>query len=553
MGGMGGGARQPGRSGLSFEHIMNKLQSELARSRETGAELNQVMGAMGDIENVLNGNQPPNLPPYPQLPPVRPPQQHAPQTQPQTQEVESTSAALQALQAQLAETQASLSSHVEKIRTLEAMLSDHDTIRREVDNLRMLIQEQREHQHIVNHHIQEDDEDDRRSIHTITPHELESVPEEDETEAEESEEERHARREELGRPRTPEPSSLGMREEDEEREHLAPSQPPGITDGLSQQVAILSERLESIMEVSRTLQVDYTATQQNMQMLLNRVDALESQLTETRVVQAAEDSRIAEEAAQRAQDQKNDVASLFAEFTKTMEERWEGAKMGWEAERERMEKARADWETRVKGLEDGVSGAASKFELSLAGLTAQLAGMKTNGYLQGNGPVKHKGGLVTPPSPRSLSDADSDSDNLDGPNGLKSSGRRRSRSNSRSRRTRASRSSRSRSPATSASASITLVDGMSAAGSQAGTDSSVGSIHSRRSSTDSPVALSTTDVDSLAVSPSKPRFSRFLPTPGASVHLDENGTVASKGPQEIQVCNFDMSLFDTKLTSLCVA
>ena len=59
MGGMGGGARQPGRSGLSFEHIMNKLQSELARIRETGAELNQVMGAMGDIENVLNGNHQP--------------------------------------------------------------------------------------------------------------------------------------------------------------------------------------------------------------------------------------------------------------------------------------------------------------------------------------------------------------------------------------------------------------------------------------------------------------------------------------------------------------
>ncbi len=38
-------------------------------------------------------------------------------------------------------------------------------------------------------------------------------PEEDESEAEESEEEGSMRREELGRPRTPEPSSLGMQDD----------------------------------------------------------------------------------------------------------------------------------------------------------------------------------------------------------------------------------------------------------------------------------------------------------------------------------------------------
>lgn len=495
MGGMGGGSRQPGRSGLSFEHIMNKLQSELSKSRETSHELGQVAGTMGEIENVLSGSQPPNLPPYPQLPPVRPPQQPSSQVQLQSHDSESSTSALQTLQAKLAETQATLASHVEKVRTLETLLSDHDAIRREVNNLRELIEEQREHQRAAAQHIREDeDDDDRRSINTITPHELESVPEEDETEIEESEEERHARREELGRPRTPEPSSLGMREEDEDREHQqAPSQPPELSDELTRRLTLVSDQLESALELSRNLMAQHAAAQQTIESLENKVSTLEELVAQSIAAKADEDVKAAELVAQRAQEQQNDMVSLFAEFTRTIEERWEGVKTDWEAERERMEKARGEWEARAKGLEEGVSGTASKFEIGIASLAAQLANMKTNGYrdLTANGPVKHKGGLVTPPSPRSLSDADSDSDQSNTENGPKGSGGRRSRSHSRSRRVRISRASRSRSPATSASASTTLVDGMSIASSQVDTASSVRSVELRRSSADSLVATST--------------------------------------------------------------
>lgn len=56
MGGMGGGMRPPGKSGLTFEHILSRLQGELQKSRETGAELHTLTGAMNDIHDTLGGN-----------------------------------------------------------------------------------------------------------------------------------------------------------------------------------------------------------------------------------------------------------------------------------------------------------------------------------------------------------------------------------------------------------------------------------------------------------------------------------------------------------------
>lgn len=529
MSGLGGAPRQS-RSGLTFDHIINRIQGELQKSRDTGAELGAVANTMGDIENVIGGGQPPNLPPHPHvLPPVRPPPQQAPQMLPQVQtDSDSPSIALQTLQGQLAETQASLTTNVEKIRTLEALLSDHDNIKREVNALRELIEEERERHNLAVQHAREDDDDDRRSIHTVVPHELEAVPEEDEAEAEESEEERHARREELGRPRTPEPTSLGMHEEDYERDHrgMQHPQPPGIPEELADRLAMLSDQLEAALELSRNLHEQHVVAQQTINGLENKVNALEEQVSAAQAAKAAEEAKRAEEAEVREQAQQNSVINLLAEFRKTMEERWDSAKLEWEAERERMQKERGEWESRVKSLEDGVSNVSSKFELGLAGLAGQLAGMKANGHIVA--PVKHKGGLVTPPSPRSLSEEDSDSD---GP--LKGGkGRRRSRSLSHSRRaTRLSKpNSRSRSPATSTSA--TLVDSVSsAAASEQGTDSSIGSEHSRRSS--SPNGVIPGSIDTSATQVNR-KFSSFLPTPQSSIHIEDGSPVEMKAMQPLQ-------------------
>ena len=56
MGGMGGNVRVPGKSGLTFDHILSRLQGELQKSRETGAELHSLTNAMNDIHETLGGN-----------------------------------------------------------------------------------------------------------------------------------------------------------------------------------------------------------------------------------------------------------------------------------------------------------------------------------------------------------------------------------------------------------------------------------------------------------------------------------------------------------------
>jgi hypothetical protein len=47
--------RPPGKGGLTFEHILSRLQGELQKSRETGAELHTLNGAMTDIQDTLGG------------------------------------------------------------------------------------------------------------------------------------------------------------------------------------------------------------------------------------------------------------------------------------------------------------------------------------------------------------------------------------------------------------------------------------------------------------------------------------------------------------------
>lgn len=55
LGGMGAGAPRQGKSGLTFDHLLSRLQSELLKSRETGSELTQLNGTMNDIQESLGG------------------------------------------------------------------------------------------------------------------------------------------------------------------------------------------------------------------------------------------------------------------------------------------------------------------------------------------------------------------------------------------------------------------------------------------------------------------------------------------------------------------
>ena len=54
LGGMGGAPRQM-KSGLTFDHILSRLQAELSKSRDTGNDLQQLAGVMTDVQETLGG------------------------------------------------------------------------------------------------------------------------------------------------------------------------------------------------------------------------------------------------------------------------------------------------------------------------------------------------------------------------------------------------------------------------------------------------------------------------------------------------------------------
>ncbi|THH16715.1 hypothetical protein EW146_g3966 [Bondarzewia mesenterica] len=414
----GGNMRPPGKSGLSFEHILSRLQGELQKTRETGAELHSLTGAMNEIHETLSGNLPQNLVPYPQTVPSVQSSQPAPPADSTTGAGPSSSTSLADLQSQLQETQASLASHVDKIRALEGMLAEHEAIKREVSALRELMEEEKRELDLVrgrrrsgtlraDDHEDIDfgaDDDDARSIATVTPHELERVEEEDELQmaAEEEEEEYRRRREELGRPRTPEPTGMGMDDEDlhnQSKIHLqvrsrSPSplrmdqhQPVSSSAVSEERLNALSTQLESALELSRTLQAQHAAAQNTISMLESKVSSLES-LVETSQTQ------IQSHAAEAVQDRAS-ITTLITEWKKGVEGQWNGVREEWAQERARVGKAREEWEARVHAVEEGMSGSVAKVEASLA--------IMQQYQVKQNGSARNGVGLVTPPSPRSIS------------------------------------------------------------------------------------------------------------------------------------------------------
>jgi len=172
------------------------------------------------------------------------------------------------------------------VRALEGVFAEQDAIKREVGLLCQLVEKT-----TATAAREEDgdggasDDDDARSIRTIVPHELERVEEEDEDhmakeqqqQDEEEEEERRTRRAELGRPRTPEPMSLGMTHDEDMPRSSSSSRPSSsVMDELFQCLASLSNQLESAIELSSLLQAQHAAAQSMISVLECKVSSLES-------------------------------------------------------------------------------------------------------------------------------------------------------------------------------------------------------------------------------------------------------------------------------------
>ncbi|KAF5338000.1 hypothetical protein D9611_014979 [Ephemerocybe angulata] len=204
LGGLGGGMRQPGKTGLSFDVILSRLQGELQKGRETGAELNTLTGAMSEIHETLAGGlvsgfaslwrgivlslrrysrliSPRTLPSFrlydrrkksrPHLQPLHPDQPPPP----------AATGVIIELQAQLRDTQSNLAGQVDKVRALEAVYMEQGAMKRGVKTLREMIDlRQRELEEPKGDF--EDEDDDARSVSTVVPLKLGSVEEEDESE-----------------------------------------------------------------------------------------------------------------------------------------------------------------------------------------------------------------------------------------------------------------------------------------------------------------------------------------------------------------------------------
>lgn len=438
MGGMGGSVRPPGKSGLSFDHILSRLQGELQKSRETGAELHSITTAMNDLQDTMGGALPPNLPPLPHnLPPVRQPQ--PPTANEANQSPESGTvpvSALSELRSQLHETQESLASHVDKVRALEDMLAEHEAIKSEITTLRELMDERKREfellrhesaslssaHHANGHHDElrngryRGEDDDTSSIHTIVPHELERVDEEDEDQLvneEEDDEDRRRRREELGRPRTPEPTGMGMDDDDSpntKRRHRPSSTPNHdaesvALDELAERLSALSGRIDSAVEFNSSLQAQHAAAQTTISLLQSKITTLEEMVQATQL--QLQQQNAAQEAAQAeilkavreppGDTERESLTAMLNEWKKSVEGQWSAVQEEWSQERERLNKAREEWENRAKSLEMG-------FDAKVNASVASIIAVQRHHSFIPNGDIKLNGtaGLVTPPSPVSV-------------------------------------------------------------------------------------------------------------------------------------------------------
>ena len=130
---MGGGPSRP-KSTLSFDHILTRLQGELSDSLATANGLHGLTNALGNVGETLDGAGPPPTV-LPSLPPagsqVAGSGPAASSTSMSTQ-LSSASSSLELLNlhSELSDTRSSLASRAEKVRKLETVLTDHDSMKR---------------------------------------------------------------------------------------------------------------------------------------------------------------------------------------------------------------------------------------------------------------------------------------------------------------------------------------------------------------------------------------------------------------------------------------
>lgn len=312
---------------------------------------------------------------------------------------------------------------------------------------------------------------------------------EESDEGDQETEDRQRRREEdlgVGRPRTPEPSRFGLG--DSSRKVLSssplahappaaaeplnsnPTQTPTPSDDvLHSQVEKLSKQVSAVLAFTTTLEAQHEMAQSTIRVLEDKVRALEGLLRDSTVasVRNDEDNKpeadvpppsreepINADANPNANVDMLSITSFMSEWKKSVEGQWSSVQEEWSEERERLARAREEWEARARAVDSGLermNGVQSSIVRAQEMLEVQLGAVMEN---QG-GTVKHNvttnGGLATPPSPPRSQSSDS---------GKYPRRRRRRRSSSSSSSSNAEPRSRSSSPAASATVAADVDSGM---------------------------------------------------------------------------------------------
>jgi hypothetical protein len=252
-------------------------------------------------------------------------------------------------------------------------------------------------------------------------------------------EEEERRREDLNvrRPGTPEPL-LGLvasarRTSLSSPLQLPPSDHSNVTDDIYEQVVRLSKQLSSVIQVTKTLEAQHHDAQDTIKGLENKVASLEHMLksAEQALATAQASPKKVEEIelmpeVEEAEGmtalegkQYSSLVDMMAEWKKSVEGQWSSVREEWVDERERLAKARDEFEGKLRQVDNGLERVASlqttllsqqqQFQAQFQQQQQQISALNishtlSHPFLHRNGDaIKHYGGLVTPPSPRSQS------------------------------------------------------------------------------------------------------------------------------------------------------
>ena len=311
-------------------------------------------------------------------------------------------AAIGELQSRLQETQDSLSNYADKFHLLDSLVAEHGGFKHDIELIKEFVEERKRETQARERHSEElsNDDDDARSVATVVPHELERVDEEEDEAAAEHEDRRRSSRE-VGRPRTPEPSLAEFDDDDHHR-----SKPRShIPEDIIHRLETLSSQLESALELSRSLQAQQASAQNTIQLLELKVTELQQlvQTTQTKVDDQNDAHRAAINEAielvrvpeQEREKERESLTEMINEWKKGVEGKWTSVQEEWSVEKDRLRRARDEWELKTKTIEDGIL---ARVESRLAVIQQRDNHPFMNGSAKPNGQ-----GLVTPPSPRSLS------------------------------------------------------------------------------------------------------------------------------------------------------